>query len=54
MSRAMRNMSENLKRITGILERIEQDEAQALDKAAEAVSDVIRRDGIIHVFGCGH
>ena len=47
-------MSEYLKRITGILERIEQDEAQALDKAAEAVSDVIRRDGIIHVFGCGH
>ena len=47
-------MSEYLKRITGILERIEQDEAQVLDKAAEAVSDVIRRDGIIHVFGCGH
>ena len=47
-------MSEYLRRITGILERIENEEAQALDKAAEAVCDVICRDGIIHVFGCGH
>ena len=47
-------MSEYLRRITGILELIENEEAQALDKAAEAVCDVICRDGIIHVFGCGH
>ena len=47
-------MSEYLKNIKEILERIERDEAHALEKAAEAVSDVICRDGIIHVFGCGH
>ena len=47
-------MSEYLKSIKEILERIERDEAHALEKAAEAVSDVICRDGIIHVFGCGH
>jgi uncharacterized phosphosugar-binding protein len=47
-------MSEYLKCITGLLGRIERDEAHALEKAAEAVSDVICRDGIIHVFGCGH
>jgi uncharacterized phosphosugar-binding protein len=47
-------MSEYLKCITGLLERIEGEEAHLLDKAAEAVSDVICRDGIIHVFGCGH
>jgi sugar/nucleoside kinase (ribokinase family) len=47
-------MSEYLKSIKEILERIEEGEARSLDKAAEAVSDVICRDGIIHVFGCGH
>ena len=47
-------MSEYLKSIKEILERIEGEEAHLLDKAAEAVSDVICRDGIIHVFGCGH
>ena len=47
-------MSEYLKNIKEILERIERDEAHALEKAAEAVSDVVCRDGIIHVFGCGH
>ena len=47
-------MSEYLKSIKEILERIEGDEAHSLEKAAEAVSDVICRDGIIHVFGCGH
>jgi uncharacterized phosphosugar-binding protein len=47
-------MSEYLNNIKEILERIEEGESQALDMAAEAVSDVICRDGIIHVFGCGH
>ena len=47
-------MSEYLKSIKEILERIEGEEAHLLEKAAEAVSDVICRDGIIHVFGCGH
>jgi uncharacterized phosphosugar-binding protein len=47
-------MSEYLKSIKEILERIEGEEAHLLDMAAEAVSDVICRDGIIHVFGCGH
>ena len=39
-------MSEYLKSIKEILERIEEGEARSLDKAAEAVSDVICRDGI--------
>ena len=47
-------MSEYLNNIKEILEQIEEGESQALDMAAEAVSDVICRDGIIHVFGCGH
>ena len=47
-------MSEYLERIVRNLERIEADERSALDRASDAVADVISRDGIIHVFGCGH
>ena len=47
-------MSEYLDGITDLLRRIESEEADALDRAAEAVADVICRDGIVHVFGCGH
>ena len=47
-------MSEYLERIVRNLERIEADERSALDRASDAVADVICRDGIIHVFGCGH
>ena len=47
-------MSDYLDKITGILGRIEAEESGALERAAEAVADVICRDGLVHVFGCGH
>ena len=47
-------MSQYLDCITGILSRIEREDAAALECASDAVSDVICRDGIVHVFGCGH
>ena len=47
-------MSEYLERIVDVLQRIEAEEAAALSSASDAVADVTCRDGIIHVFGCGH
>ena len=47
-------MGEYLNRITGLLAQIESDETEALARASDAVADVICRDGIVHVFGCGH
>ena len=47
-------MSEYLEAITGILKRIEGEEADAMARAAESVADVVCRDGLVHVFGCGH
>lgn len=47
-------MSDYLDKITGILSRIEAEESVALDRASDAVADVICRDGLVHVFGCGH
>ena len=47
-------MSQYLDNITGILSRIEREDAAALDCASDAVADVICRDGLVHVFGCGH
>ena len=47
-------MSDYLDKITGILGRIEAEESGALERAAGAVADVICRDGLVHVFGCGH
>lgn len=47
-------MSEYLRKITGTLERIEEEEREAMDRAAELVADTIERDGLIFVFGCGH
>ena len=47
-------MSEYLDQITGILSRIEAEEGAALGCASDAVADVICRDGLVHVFGCGH
>ena len=40
--------------IVGILSRIEREEAAAFAAGSDAVADVICRDGIVHVFGCGH
>ena len=47
-------MKEYLDSVTSLLSRIESEEAGALDRASEAVADVICRDGLVHVFGCGH
>ena len=47
-------MSEYLSRISEILSRIETEEADALAVGTDAVADVICRDGLVHVFGCGH
>ena len=47
-------MSQYLDSITGILSRLEREDAAALDCASDAVEDVICRDGLVHVFGCGH
>lgn len=47
-------MSEYLERITGLLARIEREESAALAAASDAVADVICRDGLVHIFGCGH
>ena len=47
-------MSEYLNSIVTILSRIEDEEAAKMAEAAEAVADVICRDGIVYTFGCGH
>lgn len=47
-------MSEYLFKITQALERIETEEAEKLQKAAQMVADTIRAGGIIFTFGCGH
>ena len=47
-------MSKYLSEITALLERIETEESNALNSASDAVADAICRDGVIHVFGCGH
>ena len=47
-------MGEYLNRITGLLAQRESDETEAMARASDAVADVICRDGIVHVFGCGH
>ena len=47
-------MNEYLNRITELLERIGREQQAAMDAAANAVADVICRDGLVHVFGCGH
>ena len=47
-------MSTYLEQVVELLRRIEDEEAGKLEAAAEAVADVICRDGIVHTFGCGH
>lgn len=46
-------MSDYLEQIVGILQRIDAEEAAKMAEA-EAVADVICRDGIVYTFGCGH
>ena len=47
-------MSDYLEQIVGILHRIDREERAKMAEAAEAVADVICRDGIVYTFGCGH
>lgn len=47
-------MSTYLEQVVELLRRIEDEETGKLEAAAEAVADVICRDGIVHTFGCGH
>ena len=47
-------MSDYLEQIVLILQRIDQEERAKMAAAAEAVADVICRDGIVYTFGCGH
>ena len=47
-------MREYLESVTAILRQIEGEEVAALAAGSDAVADVICRDGIVHVFGCGH
>ena len=47
-------MGEYIQQIVSLLVRIEAEEAAKMTAAAEAVADVICRDGIVHTFGCGH
>jgi len=47
-------MKQYLAEITGLLGRIEREQAAVMERAAEAVANVICRDGLVHVFGCGH
>ena len=47
-------MSVYLDKIAELLARIEREEAGMLARVSDAVADVICRDGLVHVFGCGH
>ena len=47
-------MREYLEGITAILRQIEDEESDAMARAADLVADVICRDALVHVFGCGH
>ena len=43
-----------LEAIVGLLRQIGGEESDAMARAADLVADVICRDGLVHVFGCGH
>ena len=47
-------MSEYLERIIENLRAIDAEEGGAISRAADLAADVIVRDGIVFVFGCGH
>lgn len=47
-------MSEYLQKIVEVLNRIEVEEAEKLIEATNEVARVIKNDGLIFVFGCGH
>ncbi len=37
-----------------LLQRLEQTQQAAMDKAAQKIAECLKNDGIIHTFGCGH
>ena len=47
-------MREYLESIAALLRRIEEEEAEAMERASGLVADVICGDALVHVFGCGH
>lgn len=47
-------MSQYLNEIINVLQRIESEEAEKLQKAAALVAQTIERGGLIYTFGCGH
>lgn len=48
------HMSIYLEKLTECLQRIEEEEKDDIRAAAEKAAGVIRNDGLIYVFGCGH
>lgn len=42
------------KRLKELMDLVEKDECDRIKKAAEQVADCIQRNGLVHVFGCGH
>ncbi len=47
-------MSTYLQEIINILQRIEQEERASMQTVSERVAKVIKDDGLVYVFGCGH
>ncbi len=47
-------MAEYLEKIVDTLRAIDTDEGDAILRVADLIADVIVRDGIVFVFGCGH
>ena len=47
-------MEEYLEKIVAILRAVSSDERDRIARAADLVADVIVRDGLVFVFGCGH
>lgn len=47
-------MKQYMDRIKALLDTVEKEETEAMTQAAEKVSETIRNDGVVHLFGCGH
>lgn len=47
-------MSEYLENIIANLKKIEAEEGEKLNAAAGLVANAIEKDGLVHIFGCGH
>ena len=42
------------KSVTGILEKIKDTQKKKIEAVSKMVADVLKKDGIIYMFGCGH